>query len=46
MGYTPLYVRCLTAEDVPETRDLPLWIIQRDERLGVAWYESCVRVVP
>ena len=34
------------AEDIPEPRDLPLWIIQRDERLGVAWYESCVRVMP
>jgi len=33
-------------EDIPEPRDLPLWIIQRDERLGVAWYESCVRVMP
>jgi hypothetical protein len=23
-----------------------LWIIQRDERLGVHWYESCIRVTP
>lgn len=26
--------------------DVTLWIIQRDERLGVRWYQSCVRVVP
>jgi hypothetical protein len=26
--------------------DVPLWIIQRDERGGTAWFESCVRVVP
>lgn len=24
--------------------DVPLWIIQRDERGGGAWFESCVRV--
>jgi hypothetical protein len=26
--------------------DISLWIIQRDERLGVHWYQSCVRVAP
>lgn len=26
--------------------DVPLWIVQRDERLGLAWYESCVRIRP
>jgi hypothetical protein len=30
----------------PTPTDVSLWIIQRDERLGAAWYESCVRVVP
>jgi hypothetical protein len=25
---------------------VPLWIVQRDERLGEAWYESCVHVHP
>jgi len=25
--------------------DLPIWVVQRDERLGTAWYESCVRVL-
>jgi hypothetical protein len=26
--------------------DVPIWVIQRDERFGVHWYESCIRVVP
>jgi hypothetical protein len=26
--------------------EVPLWIVQRDERGGQAWYESCVRVEP
>ena len=30
----------------PMPMDVSLWIIQRDERLGVRWYESCVRVTP
>jgi hypothetical protein len=34
------------AEDLSGPTDVSLWIIQRDERLGAAWYESCVRVVP
>jgi hypothetical protein len=34
------------AEDLKEPTDVTLWIIQRDERLGVQWYESCVRVAP
>lgn len=25
--------------------DVPLWLVQRDERGGTAWFESCVRVV-
>lgn len=27
-----------------DVTDIPLWIVQRDERLGAAWYETCVRV--
>lgn len=34
------------ASDVTDTTDIPIWIVQRDERLGVATYESCIRVVP
>jgi hypothetical protein len=29
-------------EDV--TGDIPLWLVQRDERLGESWVESCIRV--
>jgi hypothetical protein len=34
------------AEDLAGPTDVPLWVIQRDERGGVRWFESCVRVVP
>jgi hypothetical protein len=34
------------AEDLDGPTDISLWIIQRDERLGVHAYESCIRVVP
>ncbi len=34
------------AGDLSGPTDISLWIVQRDERLGVRWYESCVRVVP
>jgi hypothetical protein len=26
--------------------DVPVWVVQRDERGGQSWLESCVRVVP
>lgn len=26
--------------------DVSFWIVQRDERLGLTWYQSCLRVVP
>jgi len=29
-----------------EPMDISVWIVQRDERLGLHWYESCIRVVP
>ena len=34
------------AKDLAGPTKVSMWIIQRDERLGVHWYESCVRVVP
>jgi len=34
------------AEDLSGPTDVQIWVIQRDERLGAQWYESCVRVVP
>lgn len=38
--------RTKNPRDVREPIDAALWIIQRDERLGEAWFESCVRVLP
>lgn len=34
------------ARDLDGPTDVSLWIVQRDERLGVRWYEACVRVAP
>jgi hypothetical protein len=34
------------AKDLDGPLDVELWLIQRDERLGNTWYESCIRVVP
>jgi hypothetical protein len=34
------------AADVEGPTDVSFWFIQRDERLGLAWYDACVRVVP
>ena len=42
----PLSTKWRAPDDVTEPTDVSLWVIQRDERLGAAWYESCVRVVP
>jgi hypothetical protein len=35
-----------SGEDVTGVTDVELWFVQRDERLGLTWYESCIRVVP
>jgi hypothetical protein len=44
----PLFTdfRAPRAEDLDGPTDISLWIVQRDERLGAAWYEACVRVTP
>jgi hypothetical protein len=34
------------AEALDGPTDVSFWFVQRDERLGLAWYEACVRVVP
>jgi hypothetical protein len=34
------------AKDLDAPTDVEIWVIQRDERLGLQWYESCVRVMP
>ena len=33
-------------EDVDGPRDVSLWLVQRDERGGISWFESCVQVDP
>jgi hypothetical protein len=33
------------AKDLDGTTDVDVWVVQRDERLGVRWYTACVRVV-
>jgi hypothetical protein len=33
-------------ETVGAGLDVRMWLVQRDERGGLAWYESCVRVEP
>lgn len=38
--------RAKSKKDVSAPIDASIWIVQRDERLGEAWYESCVRVAP
>jgi hypothetical protein len=35
-----------SADKIDGLTDVSLWIIQRDERLGVSLYEACVRVQP
>lgn len=34
------------AEDLEGPTHVDLWVIQRDERLGLTWYETCVLVQP
>jgi hypothetical protein len=44
----PLFTdyRAPSAADLTGPTDVSIWIIQRDERYGAAWYESCLRVMP
>jgi hypothetical protein len=32
--------------EISAATDVTIWMVQRDERLGVQWYEMCVRVMP
>ena len=34
------------AADLTGPTAVPIWIVQRDERFGAQWYETCVLVVP
>lgn len=44
----PLFTdwRAPNRDDVAEGLDVPIWLVQRDERLGSTWYETCVHVAP
>lgn len=44
----PLFTdyRAPPAKEITQLTDVPLWLVQRDERLGAAWVETCVRVAP
>lgn len=42
----PLFSDFRAPADVDGITDIPVWIVQRDERLGSVFYESCVRVIP
>ena len=35
-----------TAPKVKTPTAVPLWVVQRDERFGASWYESCLEVMP
>jgi hypothetical protein len=45
-SFPPLDTRWRTPREIDEAHEVSLWVIQRDERLGAAVFESCVRVVP
>jgi hypothetical protein len=34
------------AKDLKGPTDISVWVVQRDERLGEAWYETCIHVAP
>jgi hypothetical protein len=42
---TPLGTKW-TAPQVAEATDVPIWVIQRDERLGASLVETCIQVRP
>jgi len=35
-----------SAADLTGPLDVSIWLVQRDERLGVHWYETCLRIAP
>lgn len=41
-----LYSDWKVPTDLNEPLDVSLWILPRDERLGSAWVETCIRVMP
>lgn len=45
-NYPPLDTEWESPGNLSGPTDVPIWIMQRDERGGGAWFESCVRVIP
>jgi hypothetical protein len=45
-GNTPPLFTDWTPDVVSDVTDVPLFVIQRDDRLGEAWFEACLRVTP
>ena len=45
-GNTPPLYTDWTPDEVSDVTDVPLFVIQRDDRLGEAWFEACIRVTP
>ena len=43
---TPVKTEWTAPTKITEPTNVWLWIIQRDERLGVTWYQACVTVAP
>jgi hypothetical protein len=43
-GNVPTLDTKWTAPDLAESADVNLWVVMRDERGGVAWYEMCAHV--
>lgn len=43
----PLDSEWRAPEDIgTDSQDVPIWVVQRDERGGLTWYETCIRVQP
>jgi hypothetical protein len=42
----PVHTEWTAPTKVTEQTNIWLWIVQRDERLGVTWYQACVTVTP
>jgi hypothetical protein len=45
-GNVPALDNTWTAPEVEVPTEVALWVVQRDERGGVAWYELCAAVAP
>src|SRR5262249_22915272 len=42
----PLSTRWTAPKGVTGRTEISMWVVQRDERFGVAWYERCIVVEP